>query len=118
MGHIAVAMAGQRGYFEQWFATRYGDARRVEVVASTFEAACRYVVGTDRIATVFTRLARLCAKQIPLRIFRAPFPVPEITEAIEWNPYQDDDPGNLWFRGILKQIAQSSPFSRKNGSPQ
>jgi LysR family transcriptional regulator, nod-box dependent transcriptional activator len=105
MSHIAVHFGHAPAIFEEWFAAHYGDVRKIEVVTQDFEAACRLVVGTNRIATVMTRIAQLCAEHLPLKLIRPPFVVPKVTHCLQWHRYQDQDPGHIWLRGILKQTA-------------
>jgi LysR family nod box-dependent transcriptional activator len=80
--------------------------RKIEVSTQDFEVACRLVVGTNRIVTVMSRVARLCAEHLPLRLIRPPFAIPTVTHCLQWHRYQDQDPGNTWLRGILKQVAK------------
>ena len=104
-GHIAVHFGHAHSIFEDWFATRYGDTRRIEVITQDFEAACRLVIGTNRIGTVLSRLARLCAEHLPLRLMRPPFTIPKVVQCLHWHRYQDQDPGHIWMRQLLKQVA-------------
>jgi len=105
IGQIAVHFGHAPAIFEEWFAAHYGEIRKVEVVTQDFEVACRLVVGTNRIATVMTRLARLCAEHLPLRLIRPPFAIPRVTHCLQWHRYQDQDPGHIWIRSILKKAA-------------
>ena len=105
VGHIAVHFGHAPAIFEGWFAARYGETRRIEVVTQDFEVACRLVVGTNRIATVMSRMAQLCAEHLPIRLIRPPFTVPKVTHCLQWHRYQDQDPGHIWVRGILKEAA-------------
>jgi DNA-binding transcriptional LysR family regulator len=105
IGQIAVHFGHAPAIFEEWFAAHYGEIRKIEVVTQDFEVACRLVVGTNRITTVMTRLARLCAKHLPLRLIRPPFAIPEVTHCLQWHRYQDQDPGHIWVRAILKKAA-------------
>jgi LysR family transcriptional regulator, nod-box dependent transcriptional activator len=116
MGHIAVHFGHAPAIFEEWFAAHYGEIRKTEVVTQDFEAACRLVVGTNRIATVMSRMAQLCAEHLPLRLIRPPFAIPKVTHCLQWHRYQDQDPGNIWLRGILKKAASKLQASRKGGS--
>jgi hypothetical protein len=52
-----------------------------------------------------TRLARLCAAHLPLKLIRPPFAIPKVTHCLQWHRYQDQDPGHIWFRAILKKAA-------------
>jgi DNA-binding transcriptional LysR family regulator len=104
-GQISVHFGHAPAIFEEWFAAHYGEIRKIEVVTQDFEVACRLVVGTNRIATVMTRLARLCAEHMPLRLIRPPFAIPKVTHCLQWHRYQDQDPGHIWVRAILKKAA-------------
>jgi LysR family transcriptional regulator, nod-box dependent transcriptional activator len=113
MGHIAVHFGHAPAIFEEWFKANHGEIRKIEVITQDFEAACRLVVGTNRIATVMSRIAQLCAAHLPLRLIRPPFAIPKVTHCLQWHRYQDQDPGNIWLRGILKRTAHKLPASRK-----
>jgi LysR family transcriptional regulator, nod-box dependent transcriptional activator len=113
MGHIAVHFGHAPAIFEEWFTASHGEMRKIEVITQDFEAACRLVVGTNRIATVMSRIAQLCAEHLPLRLIRPPFAIPKVTHCLQWHRYQDQDPGNIWLRGILKQAAHKLPVSGK-----
>ena len=114
-GHIAVHFGHAPAIFEEWFAARYGETRKIEVVTQDFEVACRLVVGTDRIATVMTRIARMCKEHLPLRLMRPPFAVPKVVHSMQWHRYQDRDPGHIWLRGLLKQAAGKLGYSGRTG---
>jgi DNA-binding transcriptional LysR family regulator len=114
-GQIAVHFGHAPAIFEEWFAAHYGEIRKIEVVIQDFEVACRLVVGTDRIATVMTRMARLCAEHLPLRLIRPPFAIPKVSHCLQWHRYQDQDPGHMWLRAILKKEADKlGPAPRRN----
>ena len=102
-------------FFEEWFATRYGETRNIEVVTQDFEAACRLVVGTNRITTVLSRMAKLCAEHLPLRQVHPPFAIPKVTQCLQWHRYQDQDPGHIWLRYLLKETANKLQMQGKNG---
>ena len=105
LGHVAVHFGHASAIFEDWFATRYGEIRKIEVVTQDFEVACRLVVGTNRIATVMSRIARLCAAHLPIRLIPPPFVVPTVTHCLQWHRYQDQDPGSIWLRAMLRQAS-------------
>jgi LysR family transcriptional regulator, nod-box dependent transcriptional activator len=106
MGHVCMAFDdGRHHSFEEWFLKNYGYVRRIEVVVPAFTLAPALVVGTRRIATMHTRLARLYAKYLPLRLLPFPIEIPRLAETLQWHKYQDLDPGCLWLRRILRQAA-------------
>jgi LysR family transcriptional regulator, nod-box dependent transcriptional activator len=104
-GHIEVHFGHAPAIFEGWFAAHYGEMRKIEVVAQDFEVACRLVAGTNRVATVMSRMALLCADYLPIRLLRPPFAIPKVTHCLQWHRYQDQDPGHIWIRSILKGVA-------------
>jgi LysR family transcriptional regulator, nod-box dependent transcriptional activator len=106
-GHIEIHFGHAPAIFEGWFAARYGALRRIEVVAQDFEVACRLVAGTNRIATVMSRMALLCADYLPIRLLRPPFAIPKVTHCLQWHRYQDQDPGHIWIRNVLKKVAMN-----------
>jgi LysR family transcriptional regulator, nod-box dependent transcriptional activator len=94
---------------ETWFAHRYGDARTVEVVAQSFPLLARLVVGTSRVATMHTRLARQIAKDLPVRLIKPAFEIPRLVEVLQWHKYRDLDPGNMWLREHIIAAARELP---------
>ena len=114
LGHIVVHFGHAPAIFEDWFAAHYGEKRKLEVVTQDFEVACRLVVGTDRIATVMSRMAKLCSQHLPIKLLRPPFPVPKVTHCLQWHRYQDQDPGHIWLRSILRKAAgKAQPTSSR-----
>jgi LysR family nod box-dependent transcriptional activator len=119
-GHIEVHFGHALAIFEDWVAAHYGKLRNIEVVVQDFEIACRLVTGTNRIATVMSRMALLCAEYLPIRLIRPPFAIPKVTHCLQWHRYQDQDPGHIWIRSILKKAAGDlgpapRPFSLRKG---
>ena len=107
LGHV-LFRTGKVGqpWFEQWYMNEYGDSRRVEVRVHSFSLMPQMVVGTDRIATVQSRLAQRYAQTLPLRLYPLPMAAPKLTEVLQWNRLHDPDPGNRWLRERLAELAQ------------
>lgn len=106
LGHVVVRFGQQRlPAYDEWFFSRFGHARRIEIVAASFSSIPQFVVGTTRIATIHRRLARFCAKYLPLKFVAPPIEMPTLTEAIAWHAYRDQDPGTAWVRRTLQDIA-------------
>lgn len=107
--HVAAQFGDQRvASFESWFLSTHGVARQVVVTASTFNALPFLVVGTQRIATVHSRLARMYARMLPLRLLPPPFDIPPLRLVMQWNHHNDRDPAHTWLRGLLKTVANDS----------
>ena len=111
LGHVVFRSDPQGSpSLERWFTRRYGDVRRVELTAHSFSLLPYLVVGTDRIATMQTRLARQFEQSLPLKLIPAPVEFPKLVEVLQWNIHRDLDPASRWLRGKLKEAAaQLSP---------
>jgi len=103
MGHVCVNLGGWRvPTYEQWFLKHYGEVRRIEVVVTSFNLAVQLVTGTQRIATSYTRCAKMYQRQCSLRLIEPPFDMPPAHLRTQWHKYMDQDPAIIWFRGLLK----------------
>jgi LysR family transcriptional regulator, nod-box dependent transcriptional activator len=103
MGHVAIHVGeGPAPNFDELFLRRLKYKRRAEVVAHSFDVVPHLVVGTNRIATVATRLAEKYAQFLPLKLMPLPIEVPPMTEVLQWHKYHDQDPAYIWLRGVLK----------------
>jgi LysR family transcriptional regulator, nod-box dependent transcriptional activator len=110
MGHVAVRFGKQRSQsLDDWFLSRSGHLRRVELVTMDFNLMPLSLVGTSRIATMHRRLADHYARHLPLRILEPPIEMPPLIEKLSWHSYRDQDPGHRWFRGILRDAAAVMP---------
>lgn len=108
-GHVAVRPSipnKTAPAFEGWFMQRYGVTRRIEVTTAYMTMPARLVVGTERIATMHTRLAREAAKTLPLRLLPPPLPIPKLTQMLQWHKYRTQDPGIRWLRDLLHRAAR------------
>jgi LysR family nod box-dependent transcriptional activator len=94
---------------ETWLANRYGDERSVEVISHSFSLLPRLVIGTARIATMHTRLAKQCAGSLPIRLVKPTFDIPRLVEVLQWHKYRDLDPGSMWLRDMIIEGARKLP---------
>lgn len=111
LGHVAVNVAGNEppmNYDEQ-FLRRSNVRRRIEVSVPTFCLAPQLVVGTDRVATLATRLAAKYATSLPLRLLPLPIDIPPMIEMLQWHKVHEHDPVHQWFRGLLRTVVQRLP---------
>ncbi|MEP6721635.1 MAG: LysR family transcriptional regulator, partial [Variovorax sp.] len=83
-GHVAMQPQGMdKSTLEDWFLQRYGTAQRIEVTAFGFVPVPHLVVGTDRVATVHARLARIAQQSLPLTLLPPPLPLARIEQAVQ-----------------------------------
>lgn len=103
-GHVLMQPPGGAGdSFEAWFVKRYGVTRRVAVTSYGFASLPALVVGTDLIATVHARLARVLSASWPIEIRTPPLPITAMEQGVQWHKYRSQDPGLVWLRGLLRR---------------
>jgi LysR family transcriptional regulator, nod-box dependent transcriptional activator len=106
LGHVGVQFAGRPfPVLEEWFFEQFGHKRRIEIVATTFNLMAHLVTGTARVATMHRRLARQCAKWLPIRLITPSIEMPAIVERLQWHTYRESDLGILWLRKMLRDAA-------------
>ncbi len=105
LGHVVINLGEMRvPSFEEDFAKKYGQDRRIEVHTSDFNTLPHLVVGTNRITVMQTRLARIHAKTLPIKIINTPEPIPSLREYMQWNRILDSDPAHEWLRSMCHQV--------------
>jgi DNA-binding transcriptional LysR family regulator len=110
LGHVAIHVGEGAGpNFDELFLRRLKYKRRAEVVAHSFDVVPHLIVGTNRIATVATRLAKEYSAFLPLRLIPLPIEVPPMTEVLQWHKYHDRDPAYVWLRRVLSDLATKLP---------
>lgn len=90
-----------------------GIEARVDVVVDGFVQMPFLVTGTNRVALVQERLARLLAPVTGVRILDCPFDVVPVAEAFWWNPLYRNDPAHAWFRDLI--LSAADPLRHKAG---
>ena len=102
LGHVVARIGTQRPpTIDAWFFERFGHARRVEVVATTFNSVPHLLIGTQRIAFMHRRLANAYCEIMPLKMLSSPIVMPRLVEMIQWHRYRDRDPGRAWLSSVL-----------------
>ena len=111
LGHVVVNVAGNEPplNYDEHFLRRSNLRRRVEISVPMFSMAPQFVVGTDRVATITTRLAAKYAKVLPLRLLPLPIPMPPMVEVLQWHKVRQDDPVFQWFRGLIQTVVHGLP---------
>lgn len=113
MGHVAVQFGpAQPTILEQWFAEQAEKdqriERRIDIIAPTFGVVPHLIVGTQRVATMHSRHARLYQEMLPLRVVEPPPGFPTMREMVQWHRHLDSDPAIRWFVSLLTSFAAPS----------
>jgi LysR family transcriptional regulator, nod-box dependent transcriptional activator len=105
LSHVVVHFGrDQLTIFEKWFAGQGATnavERRVDVIAPSFGVVPHLIVGTQRIATMHARHARLYEKLLPLRLLAPPPGFPTMRETLQWHRHLDTDPAIRWLIDLL-----------------
>lgn len=106
LGHVIIEWgAGRLVTSDERVAANHGYVRRREITAPSFTVVPQLLIGTKRIATLQTRMARLLSLHAPLRVLSCPLPMPTLVEGVQWHKYQERDPAISWFRELLRRVA-------------
>lgn len=106
--HVAIRFTTQPAdSLSEWILHRTGRTRQVDITARTYTVIPHLIMNTPRIATVHRNLANLYAKFLPIRIVEPPFPMPQLTESVQWHSFRNPDPGIAWMRKCLREAAQN-----------
>jgi LysR family nod box-dependent transcriptional activator len=105
LGHVSCRFGPSSTSFEEWFMKDSGYDRRIEVTTSNFTSLPHFVIGTNRIATMHSRLARTLACYYPIRMVPPPLAIPRLDMCMQWNRFLEKDLSHLWLRALLVEIA-------------
>ena len=110
LGHVVVNVGEHPvGNIDETYLRKNKRRRRVEISTPSFFLAPQVVVGTDRIATITTRLARKYAAILPIKLVPLPIEIPVLVEVLHWHRAHNQDPAHLWFRQVLKTAVAALP---------
>jgi LysR family nod box-dependent transcriptional activator len=114
LGH-AVTRYGfdRRPGFEQYTLDRLGVQRRVEVSCTTPALLGPLVVGTQRIATMPTRLANQQVAYLPLKLFQPPLDLPPLRIAMQWHRSREHDGATAWMRDLIVATSSEMGYSAR-----
>jgi DNA-binding transcriptional LysR family regulator len=111
--HALVSPWGRPGGIVDQMLAEHGLSRRVAVQVPTFSALPEVLVGTRRLATVPTRMARRLCDAHPLKLATLPLRVPAFTMFMAWHELHRHDPGHAWLRDRLTQFAAEATLRRR-----
>ncbi|MAM59889.1 LysR family transcriptional regulator [Maritimibacter sp. UBA3975] len=106
-GHVTMVPPQQARTADGELLAEAGLSRRIEVTTFSFTSLPRLVAGTDRMATVHGRLAKLMADQEDIVFHPMPVETRALRQMMQWHVLRDEDPGLRWLRGIMASTAAS-----------
>lgn len=112
LGHVVVRVSEDGVNYDERILRGMNHHRQVEVVTPSFDLAPYLVVGTERIATVATRLAVKYASLLPIKLVPVPIAMPPMIEMLQWHRAHDHDPAHMWLRDQVRDaVAALAPLS-------
>ncbi len=95
-----------------------GIERHIDVVIENFLAMPFLLAGSQRVGVLQERLARKLQASAGIRIIEIATELPELIEAIWWQPSRAADPGHRWLQSLLTDAASTvcTPDVRAIGS--
>jgi DNA-binding transcriptional LysR family regulator len=82
-----------------------GITRQVRVTVFGWLTVPFVLAGTNMIAIMPERMARLAIRSVPLAILEPPFGLTELVEAAYWHPSRGEDPAVRWLLRMLAEAA-------------
>jgi DNA-binding transcriptional LysR family regulator len=83
-----------------------GIAPRVRVTVFGWLSVPFVLAGTEMVAIMPERMARLAVRGAPLAVLEPPFGLVELVEAAYWHPSRSDDPAVRWLLSTMKEAAR------------
>lgn len=105
--HVAANFGGETITLEQFTLHRHWRDVKVEAMAPGFVGMLFMLPGTELVATVQTRLAKVLARSIEIRTCEPPVAIPELHEMLVWHERSQLDPGHAWLRTVCMEVARS-----------
>jgi LysR family transcriptional regulator, nod-box dependent transcriptional activator len=104
--HITTAFGarGRDSHFEQFLKSRQINIESAMSMPN-FLLHPECVVGTNYIATIHARLAKMLPVDLPVRLFPVPIDVPPLIENLQWHHLRRHDSASKWLREFLIALA-------------
>jgi DNA-binding transcriptional LysR family regulator len=85
---------------------RLGSKLNLAFLVQNFLTIPFMMPGTDIIATVPLRLAKILQQQHPLQILEPPMRLPKVSYAAYWHERSQKDPAHRWLRSVVLEAAR------------
>lgn len=104
LGHVVVRIGRNRNLtYHETEANKVGLPRKIELIAPTFSAIPKFIVGTNRIAIMHRRLAEVSARVFPIALSPLPFEMPPLRVMMQHHSARDGDGGMQWLKTVIRE---------------
>lgn len=104
---IAYALGGTGRCLAELQLEALGVEMTSDILVENFVTACLLVRGTRRVTIVQSRLADEVRKLAHLKVVDLPHELPPLQDALYWNKVNNDEPGHIWLRSFVADVAGS-----------
>ncbi len=107
LGHVTVLFGVNRAQTQDQvlLKEKHNLLPNVEIITSSFNDIPQYLIETNRIATIYERLAKTWCEYLPLKMHPVPVSLPPVEWSLQWHEYRDLDPGIVWMREQITNVA-------------
>ena len=106
--HVIAAFDDQRMLsFDEAYLKAKGHVRRIGVILQSYTLLPLFVVGTNHLATVHSRIAQRFIETMPIKIVEPRIAFPVVNESLQWHRHIELDPANQWLRSFLLDVAST-----------
>ncbi|MFV0243391.1 MAG: LysR family transcriptional regulator [Qingshengfaniella sp.] len=95
--------------YEQALTDLLGPRRKTDLIVGSFTTVPFMLTGTNRVAIVHDKLARIFSSTMPLRRFPAPLNLPPLRIALQWHGLTGNDPLLEFIRQRLLADGSATP---------
>jgi DNA-binding transcriptional LysR family regulator len=106
--HVMVAPQGTRWSFVDEALEALGKRRRVACTVPHFLVAPNLLGQTDLVLTLTERIVKEHMRHLDLVDLPLPLTIPPLTLSMVWHGRNSQEPGHVWLRGILSELAASA----------
>ncbi len=103
--HALISPRGSGPSYVDEALSHKGLERRIALRVPYFMAAPLIISQSDMILTVPKRIAEQFSKDLPLRIWEPPLPLPSFDVQLVWHERDDADASHIWLRNTMKRAA-------------
>lgn len=105
--HVGIQFEGIPASLETIALSQHVPQYRAPYFVTEFSQIPCVVAESDIVGVVQRRLATIVARTLPIRMFKPPFFIPDLDEAIIWHPRYVDDPAHIWLRNLILETSRS-----------
>lgn len=106
-GHVLVSARRHGHGLVETGLSRLGVQRRIQLRCQHYYAACEVVSRTNLLLTLPENQAEVVNRSVGNQVLPFPIDEPALAAYLYWRENADEDPANVWFRGLLSEFMQT-----------